>query len=252
MVKHVNVGMMMRHPELGCSLSDHFSIEATLTFHPLPQEQSQSPTLSTEPNFDPSSNGPITPTATDTLPRPLPEPTPGPAETTGADSTLRNGAYLQLQSPAPSLDHEPDSSSRAQLAFFLRHEHDSHSSKNPPPTTYDTILTIIQTYASREQSQLTWRARRFFLALFASVASLVGVWFIPSGRNYISFILALVSTLGLVAGTVEGLMALLFFRSELNALREFYWEVRNAKRALSGGNNGENQVVGNGDEDSEW
>ncbi|KAK4144725.1 Endonuclease/exonuclease/phosphatase [Dichotomopilus funicola] len=237
-VKNVNVGMMMRHPELGCSLSDHFSIEATLTFHPLPEDQSPSPALSTGPNVDHLSNGPTTPAATDTLPRPLPEPTLGSAETAGADSTLRNGAYLQLQSPPPSLNHEPDSSSRAQLAFFLRHKHNSHNYASLPPTTYDTILAIIQTYASREQSQLTWRARRFFFALFASVACLVGVWFVPSGRNYISFILVLVSTLGLVAGTVEGLMALLFFRSELNALREFHWEVRNAKRALLAGDSG--------------
>ncbi|KAI1190641.1 Endonuclease/exonuclease/phosphatase [Nemania serpens] len=32
-VKDVRVGLMARHPDLGCSLSDHFSVEATLTLH---------------------------------------------------------------------------------------------------------------------------------------------------------------------------------------------------------------------------
>ncbi|KAI1173861.1 Endonuclease/exonuclease/phosphatase [Nemania sp. FL0916] len=32
-VKDVRVGLMARHPDLGCSLSDHFSVEATLVLH---------------------------------------------------------------------------------------------------------------------------------------------------------------------------------------------------------------------------
>jgi sphingomyelin phosphodiesterase 2 len=45
----------------------------------------------------------------------------------------------------------------------------------------------------------------------------------------------LVSTLGLAAGTVDGLMSLLFFRAELKALREFEWEVRNRWGLVFGG-----------------
>lgn len=41
-VKDVRVGMMARHPDLGCSLSDHFSVEATLTLHtPTPLRHSR-------------------------------------------------------------------------------------------------------------------------------------------------------------------------------------------------------------------
>jgi sphingomyelin phosphodiesterase 2 len=44
----------------------------------------------------------------------------------------------------------------------------------------------------------------------------------------------LVSSLGLMAGTVDGLIGGLFVGSELRALGEFEWEMRNA-RELAGG-----------------
>jgi sphingomyelin phosphodiesterase 2 len=76
------------------------------------------------------------------------------------------------------------------------------------------------------------------------------VWFTPTGpgKNYISFILVLVSTLALTAGTIDGLLALLFFRAELNALREFEWEVRNACFSLLPGGGGGDGEGGDGDD----
>ncbi|KAI5861826.1 DNase I-like protein [Durotheca rogersii] len=45
-VKDARVGMLARHPELGCSLSDHFSVEATLRLHTY---RSATPSLSSRP-----------------------------------------------------------------------------------------------------------------------------------------------------------------------------------------------------------
>jgi sphingomyelin phosphodiesterase 2 len=194
--------MMMRHSDLGCSLSDHFSVEATLAFHPLPQPQPSSPS---PPPPESASNRDSTPTATGTL-QPSDEPTsPPPPQTTALEkpktnSALDNGTYLQLQSPAPSISHD---------------ESPLPSPDALPASAYDTILALIKTYRAREESQLTWRARHFFLSVLASIGCLVGVWFTPVGMNYVAFVLMLVSTLGLAAGTVDVLMSLLFFRAEL-------------------------------------
>jgi sphingomyelin phosphodiesterase 2 len=234
------VGMMMRHPELGCSLSDHFAIEATLAFHPFRQSQLSPPVP--ESNSNTISNRDSTPTATGTH-EPIPPTSP---EKSTTDSALHNGAYLQLQqSPTPSIAPEPEATYHSQLTSFL-----SPSPDTLPSTAYETILSLIKSYTAREESQLTWRARHFFAALLVSVACLVGVWFTPSGKNYVSFILMLVSTLGLAAGTVDGLMALLFFRSELKALREFEWEVRNARGILLGGGVQEEDGDRNWDEEA--
>ncbi|SPQ17849.1 f056e23d-6343-4c7b-ba98-35a98eb108b9 [Thermothielavioides terrestris] len=233
-VKRVRVGMMMRHPEFGCSLSDHFAIESTLAFHPLRETQPSPPPppLAAKPASDATaSNRDSSPTAATATVLPSDEPRPPTPAEPKAESALHNGAYLQLQSPTPSSDHDPDNPgtgpipAASQIRSFLNPSPDALS-----PTAYDEILSLIRSYTARERAQLTWRAAHFFLAVLVTVACLVGVWFSP--HNYVSFILVLVSSLGLTAGTVDGLLALLFFRSELKALKEFEWEVRNAKGAL--------------------
>ena len=238
-VKRANVGMMMRHPVLGCSLSDHFAVEATLTFHPYHQPPAPD-SDSADPNRRESS---ITATATLQTATHQHQSSPPPpedsitaasptTEKSRTDSAVHNGAYLQLQSPAPSSTNILDTTYQTQLDSFLE-----------PPSAddvlsaeaYDAVLALVRSYTAREEAQLTWRAGHFFAALAVTVACLVGVWFTPSGKNYVSFILVLVSSLSLTAGTVDGLMALLFFRSELKAVREFEWEVRNARAISFGG-----------------
>jgi sphingomyelin phosphodiesterase 2 len=60
---------------------------------------------------------------------------------------------------------------------------------------------------------------------------MIGVWWSP--HNYVSFILMLLSSIGLSVGVIDGLMGLLFGGSEMRALKEFEWEVKNAMdRAL--------------------
>jgi sphingomyelin phosphodiesterase 2 len=150
-LKDVNVGMTMRHPTLHCSLSDHFSVEATLT---------RSTTV-------PSAVSPLA----------LPE------------------QYLPIE-------------------------------------TYDEILATTLKYQVRERIQRKLRIGHFFFQLSMSVGCWIGVWWSP--HNYVSFILMLLSSFGLSVGVIDGLMGLLFVGSEIRALKEFEWEVRNARqRALA-------------------
>ncbi|KAL2270891.1 hypothetical protein VTJ83DRAFT_262 [Remersonia thermophila] len=281
-VKRASLGMMMRHPKYGCSLSDHFSMEATLAFHPLPQShtQPQSPLSSSPqlalPGSHPASNRGLTPAASTsvaaaaaTSTKPSSGSTPSELDNARTDSALENGAFLQLQTPAPSIhqegseaggadaEDEPDDAARsasyqAQLAAYLdaawpnekgaSPAHDDSASRSPSrlgtslaPAAYDSLLALIRARSASEDRQRRWRALHFFASLFITAGCLVGVWFVPGDMPYISFVLVLVSTLNLAAGIVDGLLALLFFRSELRALREFEWEVRNAKSVMFGG-----------------
>ena len=244
-VKDAKVGMMMRHPQLGCSLSDHFSVEATLVFHPLKEAQQQQLLVPTTTSSKEKS----------TIPSPLPT-TESVATTTAISSTggtatannnnndpvtptaaaFRNGTFLQPPSNSSSLRQQYQqqdpitngplpSGPESQLRSFL----DTPTSSPPflPVPVYDEILALIHNYVRREQSQRRWRAAHFFAWLAVALGSLVAVWFVP--ESYAAFVLMLASTLGLAAGTVDGLMSLLFFKGELRTLREFEWEIRNAR-----------------------
>jgi len=50
----------------------------------------------------------------------------------------------------------------------------------------------------------------------------------------VAFILMLLSTLGLSAGVVDGLIGGLFVGSEIRALKEFEWEISNARAQACG------------------
>jgi len=142
-ITSARVGMTQRHPELKCSLSDHFSIETTITRKPKTQ------------------------------------PTEAPA------------------------------------------------AKALPTATYDQILDMTRKYMDRERTQRKLRIGHFFFQLTFSVGCLIGVWWAP--HNYVSFILMLLSSVGLSVGVIDGLMGFLFVGSELRALREFEWEIVSAK-----------------------
>ncbi|KAK0658747.1 Inositol phosphosphingolipids phospholipase C [Lasiodiplodia hormozganensis] len=152
----VDVGMTQRHPELRCSLSDHFSVEVTIR---------------------------------------------------------RAGA----RSPSPR-------SSTSESLYT--------GSSVLPVSTYDEILAMIHKYTAREYRQRRLRLAHFAGQLLVAIGCLIAVWWSP--RNFVSFILMLVSTLGLAAGVIDGLIGGLFVGSELRALREFEWEIRNAKLAAEG------------------
>ena len=97
------------------------------------------------------------------------------------------------------------------------------------PDTYDRILEMIHKYDLRERSQRRWRLTHFILSVLVSIGCFVGVWWTGDHLPYVAFILVLISTLSFGAGILDGLIGGLFMSSELRALKEFDWEVRNAK-----------------------
>ncbi|RMD43402.1 hypothetical protein DV735_g1721, partial [Chaetothyriales sp. CBS 134920] len=167
-VREVKVALTERHPELRCSLSDHFAVEATL----VRSVRSEVPVELVD-------------------------------------------AKEGLQSERKEVDlKEENGTSTLGLSF------------------YDDILKMIHKYTLRERKQRRWRLWHFLASAVISIGCFVAVWWSPG--NYLAFILILISSLGLMAGTVDGLIGGLFVGSELRALAEFEWEVRNALQ-LAGG-----------------
>ncbi|KAK8125283.1 uncharacterized protein PG998_001042 [Apiospora kogelbergensis] len=266
-VQDARVGMLQRHPDLGCSLSDHFSVEATLILHHSSQQQQS-----------PRSNNPLSLENTTALARSstnndsnrdkslatansnsnnsdyhhLSKPSidthhgdaPSMADTRATEipeAFLAAGIYLQT--PTASESHLPLRHAKQKSTTTLRdhllatsYEAQLCDAAQPvarlPPSTYDEILAVVHAYMARERSQRRWRGHHFFAWVGVTLACYVGVWFSP--HNYVAFILMLLSSLGLVAGTIDGLIALLFFGSEMRALKEFEWEILNAKAQASG------------------
>jgi sphingomyelin phosphodiesterase 2 len=180
-VQSAKLGMLSRHPELQCSLSDHFSIEATLVRSQLPSANS--------------------------------------AKVEGGD-TVNNGVYLQ--SPANSELRIPR----------LPSQLDSTVPECLPIETYDEILAMIAKYRLRERRQRRLRLSHFLGSLVVSIGCLVAVWWSP--HNFVAFLLMLLSTLGLSTGVIDGLIGGLFVGSEIRALKEFEWDISNARAAAQG------------------
>lgn len=106
-----------------------------------------------------------------------------------------------------------------------------------PVVVYDEILTMVDKYVAREHKQRRYRLGHFLLAVLVSIGCLVAVWWSP--RNFVAFLLMLLSTLGLGMGVIDGLIGGLFVGTELRSLKEFEWEIRNARAAAGGGESGD-------------
>ncbi|CAK7567261.1 MAG: phospholipase C type enzyme [Sporothrix epigloea] len=156
--KSARVEMVERHPNLGCSVSDHYAVAVTLT-------------RTSDSQAEPDDSG------------------------------------------GRSLDYRA-TSAVATLA------------------TYDSVLAESEKYMLREQKQRYLRSVHFFVSLAVAIGCLVGVWFVQPG--FAAFLLTLVATLGLATGVVDGLMALLFFGSEIRHMKEFQWEICHSKAATTG------------------
>jgi sphingomyelin phosphodiesterase 2 len=174
-VSSAKVGMMDRHPTLQCSLSDHFSVEATLRW-------------STE-------------------------------------------GEVQKEEDAAIVDGESPTASQTQIDQYREQLHQKPG-QFLPIETYDEILAMINKYTLRERKQRRLRLSHFGVSLIVSIGCLIAVWWSP--RNFVSFLLMLLSTLGLGAGIIDGLIGGLFVGSEIRALKEFEWEIRNVRRAAGG------------------
>jgi len=181
-VKTAKVGMLERHPELQCSLSDHFSVEATLV-HSTAQEIEA-------------------------------------AKGSHQEEDVNNGVYLQ--SPVASEFRSIN------LSNQLRND----SAESLPIQTYDEIIAMIHKYRRRERNQRRMRMAHFIGSALISIGCFVAVWWSP--RNFVAFLLMLLSTLGLAAGVIDGLIGGLFVGSEIRALKEFEWEISNARAAAGG------------------
>ncbi|KAI1101115.1 DNase I-like protein [Jackrogersella minutella] len=224
-VKDVRVGMLSRHPELGCSLSDHFSVEATLLLH-----TSDAPLAPSRPHSSP--------------PTPTSPKRPGSAHSHLSISSHKNtdhaasllaleqGTYLQ--SPTGS-EYRVGSrlELRASYDAQLRESTRCRRGEGLPCTTYDEVLAQIHSYVLRERTQRQWRSLHFFLWVLVVVACYAAVWFVKPYPG-VAFAFLVLSSLGFLAGALDGLMALVFFGSEVRALKEFEWEIMNAKATASG------------------
>lgn len=151
-VRSIHLGMTDRHPTLGCSLSDHFSIEATIS---------------------------------------------------------RDATPLHPLSPSPSPPLPPP------------------STRHLLPSTYISILSLTTTYILRERAQRRWRLVHFLASIGVSLGCLTASWWAP--RPFVAFLLMLLSTVGFGTGMLDGLIGGLFVGSEMRALKEFEWEIGNAK-----------------------
>lgn len=179
LVKTAKVGFLSRHPELQCSLSDHFSVETTLI---------HSKTIEAEDSKQQN------------------------------ESALQAGAFLS--SPTSSELRSLHAQFRYSKPDFL------------PLQVYDEILAMIGKYRLRERRQRRLRLGHLVGSAIVSIGCLVAVWFSP--RNFVAFILMLLSTLGLSAGVIDGLIGGLFVGSEIRALKEFEWEISNTRAAACG------------------
>ncbi|CAK7219622.1 phospholipase C type enzyme [Sporothrix curviconia] len=125
-----------------------------------------------------------------------------------------------------ALESEPEAASSG-----IPHPHPTDAVATPL-ATYDAVLAESDKYMLREQKQRYWRGVHFFVSVAVVVGCLVAVWFVP--RNFVAFLLTLLATLGLATGVVDGLMALLFFGSEIRYMKEFHWEICNSQAAATG------------------
>lgn len=178
-IKTAKVGMLSRHPDLQCSLSDHFSVETTL-FHSKAVEAE--------------------------------------ASKEDEESALQNGAFLS--SPTSSEFRSINEQFKYSPPEYL------------PIQTYDEILAMITKYRARESKQRRYRLCHFLGWLLIAIGCLIAIWWSP--KNYVSFILMFLSTFGLAGGVIDGLIGGLFVGSELRALKEFEWEISNARAAATG------------------
>lgn len=302
-VTDARVGMTARHPDLGCSLSDHFSVDVTLSFHTTTRDAAEAASLRWP--LPPGATSSLSAFRTSTLPPHHPshpnhhghhsgldnitttttaaggdaaEQPQGvsPITADGGSPSPANGAFLQLQTPTPSSTRtsfiqRPRSRQSTSPSDAAAADHDAQllSSLGPSPSgaggrddgpsspfpsspapfgqrgeDFDGLLAGLEAYQAREAAQAFHRALHFGSWVLVTVACYVAVWFVPTrgggltpAQNHaVNFVLLLLSSLGLVAGCVDGLMALLFFRGcEKRALDEYEWELRNARALAAGG-----------------
>lgn len=146
-------------------------------------------------------------------------------------SSLTKQTISTTEESAPLSNTLSKQSTRSELEA-LNAQFKSPLQKHLPVSTYDEIIAMIHKYHARESKQRRWRLRHFVGWVCISIGCYIAVWWSP--KNYVSFILMLLSSLGLAAGVIDGLIGGLFVGSEIRALKEFEWEISNARAAAIG------------------
>lgn len=95
------------------------------------------------------------------------------------------------------------------------------------PSTYDHILQLTHTYTKRQTHQRHYRLAHFGVSVPVTVACLIAVWWSP--HNGVAFVLMLLASLGLSAGSLDGMIGGLFGGVEMAKLREFRDEVERVR-----------------------
>ncbi|KAI0164729.1 DNase I-like protein [Xylariaceae sp. FL1272] len=265
-VKDARVGLTARHEQLGCSLSDRFSVETTLVLHTPtppqtrrrrhgspPRSSSPSPTRAVGPDFalSPASKvrsagqsrdrGTISAAIRDSIDKfqskgEKDRGRPGtPRSFTSTDAGLQTlGARaaamekgVYLQSPAAS-SFRRTSRDRALWDQQL----DAAAPPRFPLPAYDEILELIEDEIYTAHRHRQFRIAHFLVWLAVVIGSYVGIWFLPNGTG--AFALLVASSLGFPVGVLDLVIALLFHPSEIAKLTEFDFEIRNAKAVASG------------------
>ncbi|OKL61651.1 hypothetical protein UA08_03432 [Talaromyces atroroseus] len=138
--------------------------------------------------------------------------------------------------PAEPETRQPEPGNADDHGFAVQSSSQLHPTSAPSSAlaveTYDEILTLIDNYMLRERSQRRWRLAHFLVSILVSIGCFVAVWW-TSDVIYVAFILTFISTLSFAAGVLDGLIGGLFMSAEIRALKEFKWEVRNARRLAS-------------------
>lgn len=106
----------------------------------------------------------------------------------------------------------------------LQYDHKEHDTLSTE--VLDEILTMTREFAAGEQRQQKWRAIHFYASLLVWIGAMAALDF--TGR--FAVLLAVVGSLVLVSGVIDGLIALIFFSWELRTLKDFEWQVNNAKQ----------------------
>lgn len=206
-IQSAKVGMTDRHPTLNCSLSDHFSVEATI----FRGSESQMTGPATVPDRS-SAHEQTSDTALQILTNSSLHPTLYTSYNPSPTSSIL--PPLLARTPSPSNPH-PTQPSLSSMSASL------------PSKVYSEILDIVSAYRAREHRQRRLRLSHFLASILISVICFIAIWW--SSHAGISFMLVFISTLNFGAGVIDGLIGGLFVSSELRALKEFAWEIAKAQ-----------------------
>ncbi|KAI4129104.1 MAG: hypothetical protein LQ338_002402 [Usnochroma carphineum] len=205
-IESAKVGMTDRHSDLDCSLSDHFSVEATISRLPDTQTSGSNTLLNRLSSHEQTNDQALRSLTNASL-----HPTLYTSYNPSPTSSLRPLSYARTPSPTNPKLIESSLSPSIQL----------------PLGTYTEILDLISAYKNREHRQRRLRLSHFLFSVFISIVCFIVIWW--SNHAGVSFMLVFISTLNFGAGVIDGLIGGLFVSSELRALKEFEWEIENAK-----------------------